>query len=82
MTGERKVKVCDDGAGYMRVSLCKKGLKRSHRVHQLVASAFIDNPYEYTEVNHIDLNKSNNNVENLEWCTRSENMLHYQKHKN
>ena len=47
-----------------------------HRVHRLIAKTFIPNIDNKTDVNHIDGNKSNNKIENLEWCTRSENMNH------
>lgn len=65
-------------AGYRVVSLYDKQThKRSTiRVHRLVAEAFIANPEGKEDVNHIDGNKANNVVENLEWATRSENMLH------
>jgi hypothetical protein len=54
------------------IDLIAKGIG----VHRLVAMTFIPNPDNKPEVNHIDGNASNNNVENLEWCTQSENQLH------
>lgn len=62
--------------GYLQVRLssgqCTKGLK----VHRLVALNFIPNPNDKPEVNHLDGNKKNNLVTNLEWCTPKENMGH------
>lgn len=58
--------------GYLRVTLGGK----SASVHRLVAQAFISNPLLRAEVNHINGNKKDNSAENLEWCTRSENMKH------
>lgn len=55
--------------GYLIVSLCRKGRKREFKVHRLVALHFIDNPNNYSQVNHKDENKENNRVDNLEWCT-------------
>ena len=48
----------------------------NHLIHRLVASEFVDNPFNYTEVNHKDGNKANNHYSNLEWCTRSQNVKH------
>ena len=60
--------------GYMSVSLRKEGKQRRYYVHRLVASAFLENPENLREVNHKDENKSNNSIENLEWCTHGYNM--------
>lgn len=62
--------------GYMDVSLYKNGKKSRYKVHRLVADAFIPNPKCYPQVNHIDGNKKNNKVENLEWVTQGQNMKH------
>lgn len=61
--------------GYRCVDLKVNGNRKTMRVHRLVAMAFIGEPYKEM-VNHIDGNKSNNNLSNLEWATRSENELH------
>jgi len=50
------------------------GIRKSIKIHRLVAMAFCPNPNEYKEVNHIDGNKLNNHYTNLEWCTRSHNI--------
>ena len=62
--------------GYVKVTLQKNGESKTYLVHRLVASNFIENPYNYKEVNHKDGNKQNNNVDNLEWCSVSENTKH------
>lgn len=62
--------------GYNRVHLMKDKKEKNLYVHRLVAEAFIPNPYNLPVVNHIDENRSNNHVENLEWCTHKENVNH------
>lgn len=65
--------------GYLRVGLSAKGKVRYDSIHRLVAETFIENPKKMPEVNHIDGNKLNNNIENLEWVTKSENEKHAYK---
>ena len=60
----------------IQASLYKNGKRKNLLVHRLVAMAFLDNPNNYPEVNHIDGNSLNNNVDNLEWCTKKYNMQH------
>jgi hypothetical protein len=62
-----------DKYGYVYVKLCKFGIAKKHKVHRLVAEAFIENPLNLPCVNHKDENKTNNHVDNLEWCTVSYN---------
>lgn len=71
-----KVTAHDNGHGYLIVGLWKKGKNHSKKIHRLVADAFIPNPNHKEQVNHKDGNKRNNTVNNLEWCTPSENSLH------
>ena len=65
-----------EGKGYLSVMLYKDNKGRRYNVHRLVAEAFIPNPENKPQVNHIDGNKQNNRVENLEWVSREENMQH------
>jgi len=67
--------------GYVYVTLCVSGKKKNRYIHTLVAKCFIDNPENKLFVNHIDGNKTNNNIDNLEWCTQSENTKHYYNNK-
>lgn len=69
-----KTTLCN--GGYLRGHLYKNTKVKAFLVHRLVAKAFIPNPENKPEVNHIDGNKKNNNVENLEWVTSKENMEH------
>lgn len=69
--------------GYKRVYLYVNGKQKKRRVHRLVAIAFIGMPKDENKlfVNHIDGNKSNNHVSNLEWVTHKENIYHAIKNK-
>ncbi len=68
-TGERM--------GYMRIKIDSK----TYSVHRLIAEAFLPNPELKPQVNHIDFDRGNNRIENLEWVTASENILHRYKTK-
>ncbi len=70
---EKILKPRPHSGGYLRVQL---GGSKDYYIHRLVAEAFLDNPNNLPEVNHIDGVKSNNNVDNLEWVTPSENSRH------
>lgn len=61
---------------YAEVAVCVKGAKTSAKVHRLLAIAFIPNINSYPQVNHIDGNKYNNSLSNLEWCSAKENVKH------
>jgi hypothetical protein len=62
--------------GYYNVELYNRGKSKTLKVHRLVANAFLEKDNKRLEVNHIDGDKSNNSVNNLEWCNRSENIRH------
>ena len=62
--------------GYLEISLRTKGKGKSYFIHRLVAQAFIPNPYNKPQVNHLNGKKSDNRIENLECATRKENMQH------
>lgn len=65
-----------NSTGYSMVALFKNGERRDLKIHRLVACSFLENPQNKPQVNHKDGNKLNNNLENLEWCTNSENQKH------
>ena len=60
--------------GYMRIQLYKNGKMKVFAIHRLVATAFIPNPHNYNEVNHLNENASDNRAVNLEWCSRKHNV--------
>lgn len=71
--GNKTRKLQYDNQGYAHILLCKNNTPKRYKVHRLVAEAFIQNPNNYPFVNHKDEIKSNNNVDNLEWCNAKYN---------
>ena len=78
---ERILKGVDYGEGYLYVSLWKDGKVKQCRINRLVAQAFIPNPNNLPEVNHKNEDKTDNRVENLEWCSKSHNVNHGTRNK-
>ncbi len=72
----KQLTLSHDRRGYPQIFLSKDNIRTHRSIHRLVASAFILNPYNKPEVNHIDGVKSNNDYRNLEWMTSSENAIH------
>ena len=71
-----KMKHWLDKDGYHTVKLCKNKKQKQYRVHRLVAEMFVENTNNLPQVNHLDGNKDNNNVLNLEWITLRNNIIH------
>lgn len=67
--------------GYMQVQLSKNELREKYYVHRLVADVFLDNKDNLSDVNHIDGDKNNNSVNNLEWCSHKDNQVHMFKNR-
>ena len=63
----------DNGHGYLRVKLCKDGKEKKYMIHRLVAEAYIPNPNNLPQVDHIDENKTHNYINNLQWITNRDN---------
>ena len=64
----------DNGKGYLFVNLCKNGKKKKYYVHRLVAMAYLPNPDNLPQVDHIDNDKTHNYVNNLQWITHKDNV--------
>jgi hypothetical protein len=73
---EKIIKPTLQGKGYLKVEVYVNGQRKMHKIHRLVAKAFIENTQNKPEVNHKDCNKTNNHILNLEWATGKENMKH------
>jgi hypothetical protein len=73
---KNKIRKLADHNGYKMVNLTKYKVAKNYFIHRLAAITFIPNPKNKPFVNHINWIKSDNNIENLEWCTQSENMMH------
>ena len=73
---EKILKPEEDKDGYLQVFLSKNGKQKMFKVHRLVAAAFVGDADRKLQINHVDGNKKNNSVNNLEWCTVSENAKH------
>ena len=80
LTKGRVLKQCNRKDGYLQVRIPIDGKFATKRAHRLVAQAFIKNPNDLPEVNHKDSDRANNNVSNLEWCSRSYNRQYREKY--
>lgn len=72
----KQMKIYKSKNGYLYVELSRGGIAKKYYLHRLIAEAFVLNPNNLPEINHIDENKENNSIENLEWCTHQENTRH------
>ena len=72
--GKEHILKLERRSGYLRVGLLKNRNRKMFMVHRLVGQAFLSNPHNLPQINHKDEDKTNNRVENLEWCDRKYNM--------
>ena len=71
----KEIAPCKTPKGYLKVWLYKNGKRKMFYIHRLVAQAFLDNPEAFPMVNHKDFDKTNNDVDNLEYCTARYNVI-------
>lgn len=76
----KEIKLSHCGVGYLKVGLWKNGKMKNCRIHRLVAQAFLPDFYEKCQINHIDSNKHNNHISNLEATTPKQNIEHAARH--
>lgn len=80
---DKKLSPVDNGKGYLMVGLTLNSGKRIVKtIHRLLAEAYIDNPMDFSDVNHIDGDRKNNKLENLEWLSHGDNIKHSYKLNN
>lgn len=72
----RVLRQVKDARGYLIVCFAVDGVIKNQKVHRIIANAFVPNPDNKPEINHINGIKHDNRIENLEWCTSSENQIH------
>lgn len=73
---ERIIKCSSKNNGYFRISIREHGGFKYKMVHRLVGEVFLDNPSNKPQINHKDKNRQNNRIDNLEWVTQRENVIH------
>lgn len=71
----------NNGHGYLHIKIYNNNKRHCYYVHRLVAQTFIENPDNLPQVNHKDLNRQNNKVSNLEWCSIEYNNTYAEKHR-
>lgn len=76
---EKEIKTFEGKLGYIHVNLWKNGKMKQHRIHRLIMLAHTKKPKDKNVINHIDGDKTNNKLQNLEWCTYKENTIHAYK---
>jgi len=69
-------------SGYYFLRLCENGKRKHFAIHRLIALHYIDNPNNYSTVDHIDRNRTNNNINNLRWASRSMQSFNRKAHSN